>query len=130
MTSRHAGPAATIVSMTAAATAKLEELLVRGGRPGLLLRVSVAPGGCSGFSYGMELTDHAREDDIVVAIGGVRVVVDEASSRHLQGSEIDFVDGLMRAGFTIHNPNATAGCACGHSFRTPDAKGQPSPCTH
>ena len=58
------------------------------------------------------------DDDLIVEREGVRLVVDEVSLMHVQGSEIDYVDALMGGGFTVHNPNAVRSCACGHSFDT------------
>jgi iron-sulfur cluster assembly protein len=133
MTVRPADPPATmepLVTVTASATAKLRELLTQAEGPDLLLRVYVTPGGCSGFSYGMELTDRPRDDDRVVEHEDLRMVVDPSSSEYLSGSEIDFIEEVMRSGFTVRNPNATSGCSCGQSFRTADEKGAARPCSH
>ena len=69
-------------------------------------------------------------DDRVMEANGIRVYVDESSVRYLQGSEIDYVDTLMGAGFTVNNPNAVAACGCGSSFRTADEAGAPRSCAH
>jgi iron-sulfur cluster assembly protein len=82
------------------------------------LRVFVAPGGCSGFSYGMSLEVEPAEDDEVVEQAGVKVVVDPFSLQYLSGAQIDFIDSLMGGGFTVVNPNAAKSCACGQSFDT------------
>jgi len=86
------------------------------GMPDAYLRVFVAPGGCSGLQYGMALEESAEEDDFTFEIDGVRVIVDPFSATYLEGAEIDYVNSLMGGGFTVHNPNAVATCACGHSF--------------
>ncbi|HEV2235643.1 MAG TPA: iron-sulfur cluster assembly accessory protein, partial [Ktedonobacterales bacterium] len=91
------------------------------------LRVFVAGGGCSGLQYGMTL-DERQEGDTVVELGGVRVVVDEMSAQYLAGSEIDYVDSLMGAGFTVNNPNAVSTCGCGHSFKTAGDTGEARAC--
>jgi iron-sulfur cluster assembly accessory protein len=79
------------------------------------LRVGVTGGGCSGFTYFMDF-DAAREDDHVVESDGVKVFVDPRSAMYLRGSQLDYVEGLMGAGFKIHNPNVKGTCGCGHSF--------------
>jgi iron-sulfur cluster assembly accessory protein len=80
------------------------------------LRVSVQPGGCSGFKYGLLIEDEAAEDDLVVDQGGWRVFVDPFSAQYPNGVVIDYVTSMMGSGFTFKNPNATGGCGCGSSF--------------
>ncbi len=92
------------------------------------LRVFVVGGGCSGYQYGMAIARQPDEDDVVIEHDGVRLVVDPDSAPLLEGAEIDYVDDLMKAGFTIFNPNAVKSCACGSSFQTAEGGGQASPC--
>ena len=92
------------------------------------LRVFVAGGGCSGYQYGMALARDVEDDDLVMEHAGVKIVIDPDSAPLLEGAEIDYVDDLMKAGFTIFNPNATKSCACGSSFQTADGGGQAKPC--
>jgi iron-sulfur cluster assembly protein len=106
------------LTITDAAVAELKRILEKKGSPDLALRVFVSPGGCSGLSYGMSFEDAPGDDDMIVEREGVRLVVDEVSLMHVQGSEIDYVDALMGGGFTVYNPNAVRSCACGHSFDT------------
>jgi iron-sulfur cluster assembly accessory protein len=81
------------------------------------LRVSVQPGGCSGFRYGLLIEEQAAEDDLVLdAEGGVRMFVDPFSAQYLNGVTIDYVSSMQGSGFTFKNPNATGGCGCGSSF--------------
>ena len=80
------------------------------------LRVSVQPGGCSGFKYGLLIEDAAAEDDLVIDQSGWRVFVDPFSAQYLNGVTIDYVTSMMGSGFTFTNPNATGGCGCGSSF--------------
>ena len=80
------------------------------------LRVSVQPGGCSGFKYGLLIEDQAAEDDFVLDQGGYRVFVDPFSAQYLSGVTIDYVSSMQGSGFTFKNPNATGGCGCGSSF--------------
>lgn len=107
-----------IISVTEAAVAKIAELLSQeADADQLALRVGVRPGGCSGFSYDMFFDTETNEDDTVDEITEVvRVVVDKASAKMLQGATLDYSDGLQGAGFHIINPNASKQCGCGSSF--------------
>jgi iron-sulfur cluster assembly accessory protein len=80
------------------------------------LRVAVKGGGCSGFQYALAL-DKPKEDDHVFEHNGVSVVVDKVSMQFVFGSQVDYVDGLQGAGFTVNNPNVVAACGCGSSFQ-------------
>ena len=82
----------------------------------LVLRVAVRPGGCSGFSYEMFFDSEIADDDIRSEQGGVTVVIDPDSQKHLKGATLDFKDGLQGAGFHITNPNSERSCGCGQSF--------------
>jgi iron-sulfur cluster assembly accessory protein len=116
------------VSLTPEAQAQLKQLLAQENNPQLGLRVFVSGGGCSGLQYGMAFDDSVRAEDEVVEVAGVRVIIDEQSVQHIRGSEIDYVNSLMGAGFTVHNPNATHSCSCGHSFDTGDDAGTAKAC--
>jgi iron-sulfur cluster assembly protein len=80
------------------------------------LRVSVQPGGCSGFKYGLLIEDQATDDDFVLDSNGFRMFVDPFSAQYLSGVTIDYVSSMQGSGFTFKNPNATGGCGCGSSF--------------
>ena len=80
------------------------------------LRVSVLPGGCSGFKYSLNVEERALDDDMVAEVNGVRVFVDGFSAQYLTGVTIDYVSSMQGSGFTFSNPNATGGCGCGSSF--------------
>jgi iron-sulfur cluster assembly protein len=80
------------------------------------LRVSVQPGGCSGFKYGLLIEDQAAEDDIIVDQGEFKVFVDPFSAQYIGGVTIDYTSSMQGSGFTFKNPNATGGCGCGSSF--------------
>ena len=80
------------------------------------LRVSVQPGGCSGFKYGLLIEDQQADDDVVVEQTGYRVFVDPFSAQYLSGVTIDYVSSMQGSGFTFKNPNAAGGCGCGSSF--------------
>ncbi len=116
------------VTLTDQAVTQLKTLLAREENPQLALRIFVSGGGCSGLQYGMAFDDAVRADDDVVEQDGVRIVIDEFSAGHVRGSEVDYVDSLMGAGFTVHNPNAVRSCSCGHSFDTGDDAGEARAC--
>ena len=86
------------------------------GDDGLMLRVAVSGGGCSGFQYGFSFDNEVREDDLTFQRDGVTVVVDEVSLELLNGAEIDYVEELIGASFQVRNPNASSSCGCGTSF--------------
>jgi iron-sulfur cluster assembly protein len=117
----------SLISMTPAASDKVRELLQQENDPSLALRIFVAGGGCSGLQYGMTL-DEEQEGDTVIPYGGFKVLVDEMSLGYISGSEVDYVDSLMGAGFTVNNPNAVSSCGCGHSFKTAGGDAQPRSC--
>jgi iron-sulfur cluster assembly accessory protein len=104
------------VTLTEPAAVKAKELLDRDGTPGMVLRISVQPGGCSGLRYELYFDDRALEGDGLVEFSGVGLAVDRMSKPYLDGAVIDFVDTIEKQGFTIDNPNATNSCACGDSF--------------
>ena len=120
----------TVVSLTDAAVLKLQELTKEETNPQIGLRVYVYSGGCSGFRYGMMLEDAPTPEDRVMEASGIKVYVDGQSVDLLKGAQIDYVDTLMGAGFTVNNPNAVAACGCGSSFRTADDAGSARSCAH
>jgi iron-sulfur cluster assembly accessory protein len=109
---------APAVTLSAHAADKLQNILLEKNLPDHGLRVFVAGGGCSGMQYGMAFEAQARDMDTIVDAHGLKVYVDPVSLEYLSGATIDYVDGLMGAGFRIENPNAVAACGCGSSFRT------------
>ena len=120
----------TVVSLTEAAASKLHELTKEETNPDIGLRVYVYSGGCSGFRYGMMLEDAPTPEDNILNANGIKVYVDGQSIDLLQGSQIDYVDTLMGAGFTVNNPNAVAACGCGSSFRTAEDECTARSCAH
>tara|TARA_Y100000746_G_scaffold218712_1_gene215511 strand:- start:304 stop:624 length:321 start_codon:yes stop_codon:yes gene_type:complete len=105
-----------MITLTDAATTKVDELIKDEAEVDIALRVAVRPGGCSGFSYEMFFDTDIAEDDQTVTYGDVRVVVDPSSSMLLEGATLDYKDGLDQSGFSIDNPNAQKTCGCGQSF--------------
>ena len=105
------------VSLSASAAKRIATLAQQEqGAAGMMLRVTVSGGGCSGFQYGFTFDDAKGDDDRVFERDGIRVVVDDTSLELLNGSEIDFVEDLVGASFQIKNPNAKTSCGCGNSF--------------
>jgi iron-sulfur cluster assembly accessory protein len=93
-----------------------------------VLRLAVEGGGCSGFQYAIGFDTEVEDDDLQVDCDGVRVVIDPISLPYLQGSRIDWVDGLMGAGFQFENPNVASTCGCNSSFQAKqDIEGPYSP---
>lgn len=104
------------IILTEVAAKKVSDLAASEGEEGLSLRISVAPGGCSGLRYQLALDDRELEGDVEKEWFGVKVVTDRMSAPYLSGATIDFVDSISQQGFTIDNPNAGGSCACGDSF--------------
>ena len=105
-----------MITITDIAANKVSELIKQEGDDSLALRVAVRPGGCSGFSYEMFFDTDVAPDDITTSYGDVRVIVDPSSAQLLDGTTLDYKDGLQGAGFSINNPNAQRTCGCGQSF--------------
>ena len=80
------------------------------------LRVSVLPGGCSGFKYGLNIEETSEPDDEIFDLQGIKIFIDPFSSQYLDGIEIDYASSMMGQGFVFNNPNVTGGCGCGSSF--------------
>jgi iron-sulfur cluster assembly accessory protein len=106
-----------LVTLTESAATKVKELMAEEpDGEATVLRVAVQGGGCSGFEYALGFDSAAQESDHQIDAFGVPVVVDPFSAPYLQGTEIDFLDGLQ-GGFAINNPNVSSACGCGHSFQ-------------
>jgi iron-sulfur cluster assembly protein len=103
------------VTITDTAAEKIRDL-VAANENEQVLRIAVKGGGCSGFQYALAL-DAANEDDSLFEHNGVAVAVDKLSMQFVFGSQVDYVDGLQGAGFTVNNPNVVAACGCGSSFQ-------------
>ncbi len=104
------------VSLTEGAAVKVRALLDQEGRDDLRLRIAVQPGGCAGLQYQLFFDERSLDGDVELNIHGVPLVLDRMSAPYLGGATIDFTDTIEQQGFTIDNPNAGGGCACGNSF--------------
>jgi iron-sulfur cluster assembly protein len=115
-----------MVKLTDKAAAKVKDLLAgqeEGQDQGL--RVAVRGGGCSGFEYSLAF-DVKRDEDEIFESAGVKLLVDRASLQFVSGSEVDYVEGLQGAGFSVNNPNVVAACGCGQSFRVREDEEAPA----
>ena len=104
-----------MLSFTDKSVTQIRQLEAEKAKEGQLLRIFVDAGGCSGFEYGMSF-DEKKEEDKVLESNGVSFLIDETSLEYLNGSVVDFDDGLNGKGFDIQNPNANSTCGCGRSF--------------
>jgi iron-sulfur cluster assembly protein len=118
----------SFITVTDKAAEKARSILAERGVENGALRVFVVGGGCSGYQYGMAIARNREDDDIAIEASGVTLLVDQESAPLLDGAEVDYVEDLMKSGFTIFNPNAVKTCACGSSFQTADGSGSPKSC--
>ncbi len=103
-------------TVTGNAAKRIRALVEAEAEPGLMLRVAVEGGGCSGFRYTFDFERQVNADDRVFERDGARVVVDEVSLELLDGSQLEFVEALIGSYFEVQNPNASSSCGCGASF--------------
>ncbi len=104
------------VTISEGAVKRLRELTAAGEYAGMMMRVSVSGGGCSGFQYGFAFDDVKTDDDHVLERDGVTVLIDDMSWEFVVGSELHFAEELIGSYFTMRNPNAASTCGCGVSF--------------
>ncbi len=103
------------ITLSANAAAKIRSLVSHSDKPGAGLRVKVVGGGCSGLQYKMDL-DVERPGDKVFGTPDAKILVDRKSFLYLNGTELDYNEGLMQSGFNLQNPNVKRSCGCGASF--------------
>jgi iron-sulfur cluster assembly accessory protein len=107
---------APLIEVTELAAQKLDEILKEQGEDGTLLRMMVVPSPHGGMQYMLGLEKEAKEDDFIIDTASIQVLIDPESAPLIEGAQIDYIDGLMRSGFVISNPNFQGeggGCACG-----------------
>src|SRR5438128_1349733 len=108
-----------MIQLSETAANEIKKIITEQGLPAgeTKLRVGVKGGGCSGFSYMLDLTEEPKGDaDEELESHGVKILVDMKSHLYLDGVEVDFKDEVMGKGFVFKNPNATSTCGCGSSF--------------
>ena len=103
------------MAVTKLAAEKINVLLEKENKKGWGMKVSLESGGCSGNQYYLGFQESAKEGEKTIESNGVKLFVEEKYLENLNGAEIDYVDGLMGAGFKINNPNVTKSCSCGNS---------------
>ena len=103
-----------MITLTDSAAKRVKELIEASDHVGL--RPGVQGGGCSGFSYTLTFSDGAKDTDKVIESKGVSLHIDKKSYLYLMGTEIDWVEENLQAGFKFVNPNAKRTCGCGESF--------------
>ena len=114
-----------MVTVTESAASKIRALMAEEPEGDVsVLRIAIQGGGCSGFQYALGFDRGPQDGDNEIESNGVRVVIDPFSAPYLTGSEIDFVEALMGAGFAINNPNVQAACGCGSSFQAKEGVGE------
>lgn len=109
-----------MISLTDIAAREIKDIIKQQGldEGNARLRVGVKGGGCSGFTYMLDLVEDApSESDEELESQGVKIVCDMRSMLYLSGTQIDFKDENLQRGFVFKNPNATSSCGCGHSFQ-------------
>ena len=105
------------ITMTERAAERIKKVFSEKSMPeGSCLRVGIKGGGCSGFSYTLDVTDKPSADDQVYESYGVKLVCDPKSALYLEGTEVDYSDDMLKGGFVFNNPNAKRSCGCGSSF--------------
>ncbi len=104
------------VALTAKAAAMVRETIERENMQGSGLRIMVVGGGCSGFQYGLDLEKEEKLGDTVYEQEGLKIYVDPMSLQYLEGTMIDYVEGIYGSGFSFKNPNVKSTCGCGSSF--------------
>jgi iron-sulfur cluster assembly protein len=106
------------ITLSEKAAGEIKRVMADQGMPeNMCLRVGVAGGGCSGFQYALGFDEKCDETkDLVIEQHGIKVLVDKKSDLFLDGTTVDFYEGLEKRGFTFENPNAVKSCGCGSSF--------------
>lgn len=104
------------ICLTEKAASEIRAIMAQENETDLKLRIGVQGGGCSGLSYFMTLEKEIRANDRQKEEHGIPLIIDAKSALYLEGTEIDFTDGLNGKGFVFNNPNAQRTCGCGSSF--------------
>ncbi len=105
-----------MLALTEKAAEKVREIAKAESLEGQGLRVQVKGGGCSGFQYDLYFDEKPTEMDEIIECMGVQIFMDPLSMQYLEGTQIDYVEGLHGAGFKFENPNVKGTCGCGSSF--------------
>jgi len=106
-----------MISLTDKAVEKVKEILKNEQKDDHALRIGIKGGGCSGFSYTLDVDRIFAESDQIFEEKGIKIVIDAKSFIYLSGTQVDYVENLSGSGFSFSNPNATRSCGCGSSFQ-------------
>ncbi|OIO57740.1 MAG: iron-sulfur cluster assembly accessory protein [Alphaproteobacteria bacterium CG_4_10_14_0_2_um_filter_63_37] len=105
-----------MIQLTDKAISAVSTFIKGSPNPNAGLRIMISGGGCSGFQYGLSLEDEPGSKDTVLEFGAVKVFIDPDTTPFIQGTTVDFTDGMEGSGFKFENPNAKSSCGCGKSF--------------
>jgi iron-sulfur cluster assembly protein len=106
------------VTLTEKAASEVKKIITEQNLPeGTVLRVGVQGGGCSGFSYSLGFDTSTSEKDRVLDVHGIKLAVEKKFDPYLEGTVVDYYDGLEKRGFVFNNPNVVKSCGCGSSFQ-------------
>lgn len=105
-----------MIHLSSSAASEIRRLRSKQQQPNLLFRLSLHPGGCSGWYYDMSFEPLRTNGDRLIESQGIQIIIDEHSLVELNGLTLDYSEDLMGGGFRFHNPQATATCNCGNSF--------------
>lgn len=105
-----------MINVSDKAVGKIRDILDGEQKSDGYIRVGIKGGGCSGFTYILDIEQDQKDGDQLYDFGGVKVLIDSKSIIYLAGTELDYTDGLNGAGFVFNNPNAQRTCGCGNSF--------------
>jgi iron-sulfur cluster assembly protein len=111
------------ICLTQPAAEAVRDVITRKNLQGYALRLYISGGGCSGYQYGLALDNNFRTEDSVFETDGIKLIVDEVSIKYLQGTTVDYVEGVTSSGFKIINPNVAPSCSCGESFNSESSEG-------
>ena len=104
------------MTITEAAAERVKSMLEKRGKPSVGIRIGVRSKGCSGMSYTLEYADEKSPFDEILQDKGVTVLIDPKATMFILGTEMDYVEEKMQAGFVFRNPNEKGRCGCGESF--------------
>ncbi len=105
-----------MIEVTQKAVSKIREIMREENKSDSFIRIGIKGGGCSGFTYVLDIDDNKTEGDQLYEYDDVKVIIDSKSVVYLAGTQLDYTDGLNGSGFVFNNPNATKTCGCGNSF--------------
>lgn len=114
-----------MITFTDIAASKVAEMLEAHNMTHAGVRIYLKSTNCDGYDYGMSIDEFQRDDDKVLEDRGIKIFVDTASFPIIDGSEVDYLESALRAGFSVNNPNTASACSCGSSY---SADGQVSSC--